>query len=239
MIHKNFPRLSFCCVLLLCSLGCEEYEYAISMKPQGNQLTRTLTCSDSVPSEELERITQLYEERTSKTGFTGNFEGRLPKDIGEYGIYEYHNDPMGDAYAYIERFRGNNNPAADVEDMFAVADRSIDLLLDWFEFELGQDKNFGKLRLFLDAKVRADLKNVCMYYWLGSRLITDEETPDDEWPMRMFLYLVEQEYVSLDQLFLMEEDPDTILPRIQNLLSQKLGYTNADNFCSVNVPCLR
>ena len=197
------------------------------MTPQGPRIARSLSCSDNVPAAELERIAGLYEQRISKTSFVGHFGERLPQDVGQYGIYEYLDDPMGQSYVYVERFKGNNNPAADVEEMLSMADRFIDFLLEWFEFELGEDENFSKLHLFLDTKVRVDLKNLCMYHWLDSRLVASE-TSHEEWSVRAFLHLLEQEYVTFNELFAIKEDPKRILPLVQNLLARELGYTDGD-----------
>ncbi len=217
------------CHRLLCvvfaalfSFGCEEYEYTIRIKPQGPHISRTLICSQNVPEEYLQSIARIYEQRIDKSTFTGQFEKYLPQDIGGYGIYHYINDPMGEVYAYIERFRGSDNPAEQLQNRFDLYDQVVCVILDWFEYELGDEPNFDSLQQFIDVEFRTDIKNLDIYTWLGKN---PDDSEREEMDVRSLLYMIERDYMTLNDYFSIKEgDPNVILPLVKNHVARQLGY---------------
>jgi tRNA-Thr(GGU) m(6)t(6)A37 methyltransferase TsaA len=135
---------------------------------------------------------------------------------------------MGDIYIYVERFRGDDAQAPDIEKAFDAIDYLVDLITDWLEFELGDDPNFEKLRIFCNEELREDAKNLTVYMWMGKRV---SDNPEEDTMVRMLLYLYERDYFTLDDIssFVASTNHDAwILSYLQRLIGRQLGYSNAE-----------
>jgi len=173
-------------ISLALAAGCEYDRAAVEMTPDGDSCRRVLTCwredsndgKDKVPTmkplpqDELDRIAQLYSSKPQESGpakriFTGRFKGDLPSDVGGAGTYTRLATEMGDLFIYSERFRGCDDQAKVVADMSYAADQLTDVLILWFESELKEDPHWPKLRGFMDADLRQDIKNGTLYPWMA------------------------------------------------------------------------
>ena len=196
MRRKSSLLIALCCVLFC---GCDEYEYTIRMQPDGERINRQIVCSENATDDMRKRLSELYDEQVDKNTFQGSFGQTLPKDIGGYGSYVHLNNPRGSTYIYVERFRGKDTQALEMEEAFGQANRLVDLLIDWLQMELGENPNFDKLRKFCDETLREDIKNLSLYTWVGGR--ASEEA--NEAFVRIFLYLYERDYFTLDDISLL------------------------------------
>lgn len=193
MRYKGLLLIAVCCAPFC---GCEEYEYTIRMEPDGDRMIREIICSENVPDEVRARLKELYDKQVDKDTFQGSFGETLPGDVDGFGTYVHLNNPMGYAYIYVERSRGKDTQALEVEDAFNHANRLVDLLIEWLRTELGENPNFEKLRVFCDETLREDIKNLSLYTWAGGRASSE---PDEAF-IRILLYLYERGYFSLDDV---------------------------------------
>ena len=197
-------------VLLLIIAGCieeKEYKYCIEMKPCEQGVERKLTCSGSFSYEELERIAALYENRINRHTFSGRFDANLPNDVGGAGFYSTFNTNMGQAASYSERFRGDDDLYVKLNQMGLRVDQLIDFIIDWLEFELGDDPNFYKLHEFCDNNLRQDCKNLYYYIWLV-QITSEYQDINEEFGMRVLNYFYERDYISQKEVLLLLEGSD-------------------------------
>jgi tRNA-Thr(GGU) m(6)t(6)A37 methyltransferase TsaA len=222
MKYIEIMAITLCCVLLY---GCDEYEYTIQMQFEGDTVNREIRCSENTPEPIYTKLNELYDKQIDKKTFRGSFGKNLPDDIGGFGQYEYLNNPMGYVYIYVERFRGNDDPALDIEKAFNDSDRLVDLLIVWLQVELGDNPNFEKLRVFCDEKLREDIKNICIYSWIGDRTTME---PDEAF-IRIFLYLYERDYFTLDDIYSLSTSlnkQELALSYFRRLIANKLEYAD-------------
>ncbi len=230
--------------------GCEANHYEIEMTPTGDTVQRELTCwrsrtannkTDVVafPEAELARIAAAYDapvpgDRLKKHTFAGAFTGAMPEDVGGSGSYTYWNTSLGSVSAYVERFRGDDDLLANVEQRLAAADHIADLLIGWLASELQGEPGFAELREFLDKQFRRDLKNLSLYSWASGTTSVDEEAAQVEMIFRAGKYLVERSYFTPDQLPALaravEEigrvGPAPLLAIVQRFAASKMGIAN-------------
>jgi len=169
---------------LLIPGACKTHVYELELEPDGDGMQRKLNVYVELntstngkadlapaPEEELIRLHQVYgaapETAGDKATFQGRFESRTPADIGGAGYYLVHRTAMGTMNFYVERFRGEDDIAFQLERMLLAADRIIDLLAGWLENELGRVDGFERLEVFVNADLRQDFKNLLLYVWLG------------------------------------------------------------------------
>ena len=193
MRHKSLLLIALCFGPFC---GCDEYEYTIRMEPDGERISRQIVCSENAPDDVRKRLAELYDNQIDKNTFEGSFGHTLPKDIGGNGSYVHLKNPMGSTYIYVERLRGKDTQALEIEEAFGQVNRLIDLLIDWLRIELGENPNFDKLRKFCDETLREDIKNLSLYSWVGGRVSDDS----DEAFARILLYLYERDYFTLDDI---------------------------------------
>ncbi|MCK4626764.1 MAG: hypothetical protein KAV00_15745, partial [Phycisphaerae bacterium] len=210
-------------------------------KGQGDETKPTTSKGEnleSVPNEELDRLGKVYPKRLSKPGaevhkFRIKFTGETPNDVGGFGSYRRFATRMGGASIYVERFRGDKNPARAVTERLRAVDELTDLLIGWFQSEMGKDKRFGKLRKLMDKEFRRDLKNASMYLWLHDLRSKEKSTDQYEMLMRIGLYFAERKYVRLEELPTIsraltmktsDDDPvNSLMPLIQRFVASKMG----------------
>lgn len=159
--------------------GCQVRKYELEMTPREGQLERKLTVFEqrkdgakwvdvAVEDGELARIAAQYGVDVPKSGgprhsFSQKFAGRLPDDVGGYGTYTRWSTSLGTATAYVERVRGDDDIAGDLDQRRAAVQRLVALLIGGLEKELAGTPEWPKLRGFLDGEFRRDLVNLSIY----------------------------------------------------------------------------
>ena len=235
-----FPALL--CVLVT---GCPHNEYTVELKPNGNLIERTLvfyrteegnTNSPSFPSNQLAAITRIYPAGSVKTNggkfvAEGEFSGALPDDVGGAGSYTNFPTSFGDAAFYTERFRGDDDLAVKTTRQFRAADQLTDLVIGWSRIEFGRERDYKKLRKFLDEDFRRDLKNAVQYFQIGAVVSFSDTNAPGEFLARFCQYLYERGYLKLtdapDVYLILNTGGGDSSPRIlrlvQRLAAEKLG----------------
>jgi tRNA-Thr(GGU) m(6)t(6)A37 methyltransferase TsaA len=189
----------------------------------GDMINREVRCSENTPEQICMKLKKLYDEQIDKNTFKGSFSENLPNDVGGFGKYVYLNNPMGNVYIYFERYRGKDTQALEIEEAFNYSNRLVDLLIDWLHIELGDNPNFEKLRTFCDKKLREDIKNLSVYCWVGDRVFSE---PDEAF-IRIFLYLYERGYFTLDDISSLSTSinkAEFALSYFRRLITDKLEY---------------
>lgn len=216
--------LAVLCLLLLS--GCEEEEYKIHMRFDGDVVTRQIVCSQNISDAVRSKLQTLYPEQTNKNTFEGSFQGELPNDVGGFGRHVHLSNPMGDIHVYVERFRGDDAQAPALEKALGAGDHLVDLTIDLLEFELGDDPNFTDLKAFCHERLREDVKNLIVYMWMAHR---NHDTREEETAMRVLLYFYERDYYGLSDVssFAAATNREVwTLQYLQKLISKKLGYSS-------------
>lgn len=145
----------------------KEYQYTVELTPAGDGFERKLTCSKNASSEQRSHIGELYRKQQGKHIFVGIFTN-VPNDINESGSFMHLNTQMGTSSLYTERFRGSDDVYARLEKGYRSIDILVDLLIGWFEMELGHEPNFEMLRTFCSQNLRQDIKNIYVYIYVGT-----------------------------------------------------------------------
>lgn len=231
----------FVCVAVAAA-GCVDNDYNIHLEPAGNALDRKLTVRPSsrpvgdAPAdldESQARIAREYRTESPKIAksyvYRGRFAGRMPTDVGGYGTFTRWETPLGSASVYVERFRGNDDAAADLKKRQQEADRLIDLVVGWLEGELKADPNWPALRRFLHDEVRHDLYNLSIYAWTYG--VADRTDNDLEPFVRATQYLVERGYFSPEEIPTIRRafadhqrgDSDRLIAWAKHLLATRIG----------------
>lgn len=227
------PKCRFAALVLsLCwSAGCQDHNrYEIELQPEGGEMVRTLTVwrvpenrsRDRFPPAELKDIAGLYPpELPAAPGrhvFRGRFGPKMPADVGGNGDYHFTATPMGTAAVYVERFRGNDDVEQHIDDRRRASDELTGLLVGWFQSKIGRDRNFPRIRKFLDGEFRRDLRNLS-HYWAMARASRQQEASlRQEYWVRAAMYLVEHGY------FRLEEIPAAIHIESTNDAAQQLRF---------------
>jgi len=223
--------LTFILLLLLVFSGCEEYEYTIHMKYDGDRVIRKVVCSGNMPPGIHTKLQKLYPKQIDASSYEGTFGENLPDDVGGFGRNLHLSNPMGDAYIYVERFRGNDAQALDIEKAFGATDNLVDLVTGWLEFELGSNTNFGKLKTFCNEKLRTDIKNLVVYVWMNQRIHQNWQEKDFDLVVKLLLYLYEREYFTIADIseIVASTDPETlVLLHIRRLIAEKLECSDSE-----------
>lgn len=241
----KFNSLRWLAVAAVVLLGCEHDCYEVEIRPDDGGFERRITCwheggkNDEeiiqLSSEKLAAIASIYPKRETpgdakKQTFSGRFVGKTPNDVGGAGRLTKYESPMGDAWSYIERFRGNDDIEATLAKKRKAADRLIDLLIGWATAELGKEPGFPELKKFLDVNLRQDLKNLGLYIWtLGTaNIITlEEEYCNEQLWSRIGLYLCERGYFEMRDLpRLLRSDYGECSSHFQRLIARQMGVPN-------------
>jgi hypothetical protein len=210
------PKCSFAAAvgLSLCLFsGCQDHNrYELELQPEGSEMVRTLTVwrvpenrgKDRFPPAELKRIAAIYPQdigaAAGRHAFRGRFGPKLPADVGGAGNYHHTATSLGVASVYVERFRGSDDVERHLDDRRRAADELTDLLIGWFQSEIGRDPSFGRIREFLDRTFRHDLRNLS-HYWAMARVSGQQQASlHQEYWARAAMYLVEREYFRLEEV---------------------------------------
>lgn len=243
-------RSILCRIAILSGLlgpGCEGNHYRVEMSVDGSALNRKLTCwrqsggdeNDrpyvAMPEAELQRIADAYGVDVPATAkrefeFSGRFEGTTPNDIGGKGALTMWTSNLGRSWAYVERFRGNDDLVNAAERRRAALEDLLRLLTDWLHTELGDGQDFEKVRQFIQGELRRDLENVTEYSATAGVLhdLSGDTTHDDEFGLRIAQYAAERGYFELQELPNMiaaveQGDAPALLAWIRSILAAKLG----------------
>jgi len=231
--------------------GCEHDVYVVEVTPKGDSFERKLTCwhvgGATTPEDQaqpnitplaqdkLERLEQVYADgRWSKDGkkrvFIETFKSQTPTDVGGSGTYTRYTSSLGEIVIYAERFRGNDDLAAQLARRHAAADQLVDLLIGWFRSEIGKEPDFARLHEFLDTNLRQDLKNMALYIWTGDAVARCGGNAEGEFAARALQYLRERGYVSAKDLPHLarvmsntEGQPGPMVSMISRVLARKMG----------------
>ncbi len=214
-----------------------KYEYTVEITPAGDGFERKLTCSKNVASGVLDRFGKLYGKRVGKYSFVKTFTS-VPKDINESGSFVYFGTEMGSSSLYVERFVGDDDLTSKFEETLRGIDILTDLLIGWFEMELGEEPNFETLRRFCDERLRRDIKNMYAYLHLGEIASGErmEEHRSEFWA-RTYHYFAKRGY--FDQIELSEiiravnysndrADYGRLMSIVQRFVAAGMGYEDAD-----------
>jgi hypothetical protein len=224
-------------ILSVVSAGCQDHNhYEIELTPDGPALDRQLTCwrerhekKETILlnffEEELGALETVYGKPSEQPEprhhrFSGRFEGKTPADIGGSGSYTLFPTAMGSTAAYVERFRGNDDVAAQLDDRRKAIDRLAELVIGWFESQMGKDENWPRVRKFLDGEFRKDLHNLDVYLWTASATtaantrMTDDPflKAGSEFVFRAGQYLVDRGYFEPAEVF----DIARLIPDLSN-----------------------
>ena len=198
--------------------GCPRNQYIVEMTPSGDGLERTLTCwrEDRAvnktnvnyldfPATNLASLTKLYpnhqyEPQEQRHTFRGKFIGTTPSDVGGVGSFTRFVTSLGTVSIYSERFRGDDDLVGRLERGNRAADQVVDLLIGWFQAELGKESGFEQLRRFLDTQLRRDVKNVSLYIWQAVLAPECQKNVEETYGFRIGQYLVERGYFKPTEL---------------------------------------
>src|SRR6185437_7244953 len=177
---KHAWRLALFLPLLVMMTGCPSNQYNVELTPNGNVIERKLVFyrADGVktkgtpdyetfPIAQRKSITAWYPANNLNTDgnrytVSGEFEAHMPNDVGGSGSYKKVTTSLGSSAVYMERFRGDDDLAANAAKRLRGADQFTDLIIGWSRAELGHERGYQHLRKFLDTDFRRDVKNLGM-----------------------------------------------------------------------------
>ncbi len=232
--------------------GCEGNHYEIELKPDGETLHRSLTTwrqksqqgqveITTFPEAELKQIAEAHHQPAPdaahrKYDFVGDFVGATPNDVGGAGNFTYWKSEMGNVSLYTERFRGNDDLAAALDDRHNATDTLTKLMIGWFQREIGDDPQFNQLKKFIDTDLRRDLRNLSIYFWTAETMEiwrptenADKKGWDDQGLLvRSARYLMERNYLTPAALpefvqAFRDEDRERLLKFVRDLAAAKMG----------------
>ena len=205
-------------VIPLIGQDCIGVHYEVTVEPDRDGCKRTVkarssqevrdaegkTANKLMPAkDELKRIAALYGQAAPKGDtVTGRFAYQAPSDVGGAGFYARFDSPLGTTWGYVERVRGNDDLASQIDRIRKGADETVPLLSGWFRAELGDSPQADKLCAFIDGPFRRDVENIALYFWAG-KFSSDHAGPDkgrseaarnDLWA-RMAAYVLERGYI--------------------------------------------
>jgi hypothetical protein len=248
------------CLLLIgmaFGAGCEPVtHYKVELRPQSDGLERTLTIWQTQPehkasepprdplSEEARtRLQALFDHyefnvEDKRHLFRGMVNEKTPPDIGGAGSYLRLANPMGAAFVYLERIRGEDDQAKVLERRLTSIDQLSGHLAGWLQTELSAEPGWEFFKKFLEEDFRRDIKNIYLYFWsmgsadnFGSNLGSNEimEKAEGALLARVIQYLSERDYLSLREMPVLmrwlngeRDDIGPFLEFLQARLSKKL-----------------
>jgi hypothetical protein len=220
------------CACWLC--GCSHEVYQVDMDVEGGVIVRSFSShtvggkgdfaaqlaasnaggptsqAAAQAPERLPAVATLYKvtPATSQPWKRG-FVGRTPDDVGGAGQVEHFACEMGSAWIYLERFRGDDDPAAMLQERLRSADILASVIAGWARARLGDRKGFDKLGAYLDGEFRKDVRNLSLLLWAAGA-VHHMSTLEGPAPAGRFSsaqldvaaiaaqYLLERRYVSLE-----------------------------------------
>jgi ketosteroid isomerase-like protein len=235
--------------LFLTGHSCSYTRYEIDLVPGGPELERTLTCSrqgdDSgekgVDPAELARIASLYQQQRSPQDsrvhvFRDRFLEATPPDVGGAGRYLHLTSLLGSASAYAERFRGDDDQAAQLDRSYAALDRVLGHLRGWLAAELKGQPGLPRLLTFMGFALRGDLRTLLAHGGLAEKLFDIDQGAAAQMGVRVLQILVERGYLSTGEVHAwasaiahLEVDPGAseVMTLLRRLVARKLGVDDA------------
>lgn len=238
------------CAMLLAAPGCGRNVYELELTPQGDSLQRDLTAwreraqnettqIEALPAEELAKLAQPYRaavpaEEAKKHRFSGSFRAKTPDDVGGAGWYYPLECPMGSLGAYVERFRGSDDLAADLDQRLQAIDRLTALLCDYLRTQITDPAEAAPLVSLVQGELRRDLRNLCLYVWAYGIVGQYEEDATEELAVRAVQYLVERRYFdppAIPRLLRGASGPPDptwrwLLEPLQRIVARKMGVAD-------------
>jgi hypothetical protein len=228
--------------------GWDDHDSVSLTDPSGGKTTP----NGRLPDDELADLTKLYGERLTephelRQKFRGVFARRMPADVGGRGDYLVHVSPLGNSYAYLERFRGGDDIDLALVDRRAAVDTIVDILRDWVDAQLADSPRRAEVRRFVHQELRQDLRKLSLLPLneagqaarAGQSLTGrfEERTVVEEFANRVLQYALERDYFDADdiadvRLLLLSEvfstDTDEILwTLVRNSFVRKTGVDAA------------
>lgn len=230
-IMNNKIRNIWLVSVVLFLYGCDDYEYHIEMTPENDTIVRTISCSKNFAPEFEEKLKGFYTTRIDAKTYSGIFLQNLPDDVGGFGRYFHLRNPMGEISIYSERFRGKDDQAAVLEDMFRIIDHFVVLAQEWTKMELGRNPNYAKLQEFITLHLGNDMKNMLLYAWLTT---AGKGGSEEETAMRLLHYFYERNYFTFEDISWLTtslptmEEEEWILACIKCVIARKMGYASEE-----------
>jgi len=242
--------LALCFVVLFA--GCSQDHYEIEITPTEDGFERKVTCwservSEDEHGNETVHIMQLDDEKLTalkkiygdrlpdtpegKQKFAARFKNNMPQDLGGAGSLTRFRSPMGEAVVYIERFRGEDDLHASINNRLNVVDEIVDITLGWLEKEVGDTTDFAKLKRFADEDLRLDLKNVVLHAWIDDVAAQNDESAQAEFTFRMLQYFTQRGYVTVEDLPMLARaegsvTADEVIDLVKLIIARKMGVAD-------------
>ncbi|MBI1370970.1 MAG: hypothetical protein GC162_20240 [Planctomycetes bacterium] len=197
--------------------GCTVTTIDVAMRRDGEKIQRTAT------QRKGDDPNAAPEQKPIETTFTGP----TPADVRGAGMIHQYASSLGTVTLYAERFRGEDDLAAQIDTMRHTVDANVNLLIGWFDHELKDEPRWPVQKKFFDETLRRDAMNLGLYMWTG-RAADDEKTG----LARAAWYLVEHAYLSPDDaprlVRMMNESNDEnrgveLMGFVQRWLAKRMG----------------
>jgi hypothetical protein len=226
---------------LLALTACERDIYTVTMEATDAGFDRRLVVvrrdSGGVerlpPDDVLAQMDAAYApgERPAPGTFAASFAGATPADIGGRGALARCVTSMGTSFVYLERFRGEMETSAHVDQIQEAASTVASLALGWLDEVLAEEPTYPAFRAELEARLDPDLRNLAMLNWIERNSNRIEEGQD--FPhfvrrsgVRLAAYLHERGYVQtsdLPNLMSALSDSDALARGLVGWLARGLG----------------
>ena len=133
---QRWLQLAVLCALACAIGGCDDSSiFSIRMRSVAGGLERQLTArlshEDPDSAATAARLKRVYHVGTwpDSLPFRGKalFRDTLPNDVGGFGRIAHRSSPLGESWMYLERFRGDPDPARSIESRLGAADSAATL----------------------------------------------------------------------------------------------------------------
>lgn len=190
-----------------CLSGCVRNEFDVQLKVTADGLERAVRIRPgrAEPKRQKQTEDEAKAESEKKEEFKRTIvTGDTPQDVGGAGRFVRYESPLGTAFVYIERFRGNDDLYTQHKARENAVDEFANHIVGWFESELGTDPDWPPVKEFLDKTFRHDLQNLSLH--LTPRQHERDEKPQNGDAELLSLgveaaqYLVERGYLSYEEM---------------------------------------
>jgi len=225
--------------------GWEDFDDVSLTEPAGGKSTP----NGRLPDDELADLAKLYSERLSephelRQRFRGVFARRMPADLGGRGDYLVYASPLGDSYAYLERFRGGDDIDLALSDRRAAVDTVVDVVRDWVDGQITDSPRRAEVRRFFHQELRQDLRKLSLVplneagaaarigQTIDSRF--DDEAVVEDFFSRVLQHGLERGYLEPDDFAEMrlqisgaDDEPESAMRLAKKVLVRKTGLDDA------------
>ncbi|MCA9078078.1 MAG: hypothetical protein KDA93_23815 [Planctomycetaceae bacterium] len=220
--HPDGPRLGLWFVLSLAilanSTGCPKTSYDVEMSTRHGKVERKIVVSDErqpqgvddaakqATIEEL-LLSEAYGTPVERDNNRlliagGTFTSQLPNDIGGSGMVHVYRSSLGTLHVYLERFRGSDDLASQVDEITRASNELVDHAHEWVGRECKDPQIAARIHDYLESNGKQDLRNLGLFVWgiqVASSNLTQENLFDDMLS-RVMQYALERNYVELDDV---------------------------------------